>query len=109
MNKDNIVNILLNEQRLTDLISNREVYHNYIILLSQNKKELKFAFKKKASAEFFADRFIDFINDGILKDVESLNEREENFLYEVEILINDNEYNEENLGMLKRILLEKGK
>lgn len=108
MNKDNIVNILLKEQRLTDLLSNREVYHDYIIVLSQHKKELKFVFQEKESAKFFADRFIEFINDGILTDVESLNEREENFLYEVEILINDNEYNEENLGMLKRILLEKG-
>lgn len=34
MNQDNIVNILLKEQRLTDLLSNREVYHDYIMTIS---------------------------------------------------------------------------
>ena len=80
---------------------------NHCVILSGYTDALKFNFKTKEKANFFIQKVIELFDDSVIRYVEDMTESDETFLYEIATAIEYDDYDEDVLAMMKRILLKK--
>lgn len=82
---------------------------NHCVILSGYTDALKFNFKTKEKANFFIQKIVELFEDTTITYVEDMDESYETFLYEIATAIEYDDYDEETLNMIKRIVLKKYK